>query len=116
MCDVAALAESLVEHYGSGRRNVEGADTAGHGNAQQVVAGAADQIVESRALSSEHKNAVPGQVELVIVGRASLVETDNPQILALKLFESAHQVHYAGNAKMLGCAGAGFDSDRAEGS
>ena len=64
---VSALAEGLVEHHRPGGRNVERTDAAGHGNAQQVVAGAPDQIVQPRALAAQHQNAVAGQVELVVV-------------------------------------------------
>ena len=64
----AALAEGFVEHDRSGGGDVEGADAAGHGNAQQVVAGAADQIVEAGAFAAEDEDAVAGEVELVVVG------------------------------------------------
>ena len=55
---VAALAEGFVEDHGSGGGDVEGADAAGHGNAEQVVAGAADQVVEAGALAAEDEDAV----------------------------------------------------------
>ena len=109
MGGVAALAEGLVEPHRSGSRDVERADAAGHGNAQQVIAGAADQVVEARALASEDDHAVAGQVELVVVGRAALVESHDPQIPALELFEGADEVDHAGDAQVLGGAGAGLD-------
>ena len=64
-----ALAEGLVEHDGAGCGDVQRADAAGHGNAQQVVAGAADQIVQPGAFAAQNEDAVAGEVELVVVRR-----------------------------------------------
>jgi hypothetical protein len=75
---LTALAESFIEDDCSSSRYVERADAASHGNAEQMVAGAADQIVESSAFASEDKDAVAGVVELVVVGVAAFVETDDP--------------------------------------
>jgi hypothetical protein len=80
-----------------------------------VIAGAADEVVEPCALAAEDEDAVAGEVELVVVGCAPLVESDNPEILALEIFESANEVNDAGDAQVLGGAGAGLDGDRAEG-
>ena len=112
---VAALAGGFVEHDGSGGGDVEGADAAGHGDAQQVVAGAADEIVEACAFAAEDEDAVAGEVELVVVGGAAFVEADDPEILALELFEGADEVDDAGDAEVLGCAGAGLYGHGAEG-
>ena len=111
----AALAEGLIEHHCPGGRNVQRTDAARHGNAQQVVAGAADQVVQPGALASQHQNAVAGKVELIVVGRAALVQADDPQVLALQLLQRAHQVDHAGYAQMFGCAGAGLHGHRAQG-
>jgi len=113
---VAALAEGFVEDDGTRGRNVEGADAAGHGNAEQVVAGLADQVVEACAFAAENEDAVAGEVELVVVGGAALVETDDPDVLALEIFKGADEVDDAGYAEVLGGAGAGFYGDWAEGS
>ena len=80
-----------------------------------MIAGAADQVVQAGALPAEDENAVAGEVELVVIGCATLVETDNPEILALELFKGADEIDDAGNAEMLGCAGTGFDGNGAEG-
>ena len=64
---VAPLAESLVEHHRAGRRHVQRTDAAGHGNAQQVIAGAPYQFVQARAFAAQHNHAVAGQIELVVV-------------------------------------------------
>ena len=74
----AALAEGFIEDDGAGGRDVEGADAARHGNAQQVVTGFSDEVMEAGAFAAEHENAVAGEVELVVVGLAALVETDDP--------------------------------------
>ena len=112
----AALAGGFVEDDGSGGGDVEGADAAGHGNAQQMVAGAADQIVQTRAFAAEDDDEIAGEVELVVVGCAALVETDDPEIAVLELFEGADEIDDAGDAEVLGRAGAGFDGGGAEGS
>jgi hypothetical protein len=80
-----------------------------------VVAGAAHQFVESSALATEDKDAIAGEIEVVVVGGAAFVETDDPHIAALKLFEGADEVDHAGNAEVFGGAGAGFDGDGADG-
>ena len=79
-----------------------------------MVAGAADQIVKARAFTSQDEDAVAGEVELVVVGVAAFIETDDPKIVTLKLLERADEVDYAGDAEVLRCAGAGFYRDRAE--
>jgi hypothetical protein len=108
---VAALAEGFKEDHSGGGRDVKRADAASHGNAQQVVAGAADEVVESSALAAEDEDAVAGEVELVVVSLGAFVETDDPDVLFLQLFEGADEIDDAGNAQVLGCAGAGLDGD-----
>ena len=44
-----------------------------------MIAGALDQIVQSRTLAAEHQHQVTGQVELVVVGCAAFVESDDPE-------------------------------------
>ena len=107
-----ALAECFVKHYGSSCGDVERADAAGHRNAQQMVASTADKIVQTGALAAEDQDAVAGEVELVVIAGAAFVEADDPEVAALEFFEGANKVDDAGDAKMLGCTGAGFYSDR----
>ena len=111
---VAALTEGFKEHYRCGCGDVEGADAAAHGNAQQVVAGAANEIVKAGALAAKDNDEIAGEIELVVCGRAAFVETDDPEVATLELFESANEVYDAGDAKMLGGSGAGFDGSGAE--
>ncbi len=105
----AALAESLIEDDGAGCGNVEGADASGHGNAEEVVAGAADEVVEACALAAEDENAVAGEVEAVVVLGASFVETDGPDVAGFQVFKGANEVDDASDAEVFGGAGAGFD-------
>jgi hypothetical protein len=74
-----------------------------------VVAGAADEVVETSPFSAENEDTVAGEIEPVVVGCAPLVESDDPDVLALQFFERADQVNDARDAEMFGCAGAGFD-------
>jgi len=110
-----ALAGGLIENDGSGGRDVQRGDAAGHGNAEEVVAGATNKIVQASALAAEDDREIACEVELVVIGQASFVETDDPEVVALEFFESADEVDDAGDAKVLGCARAGFDDRGAEG-
>jgi hypothetical protein len=111
-----ALTGCFIENHRSGGGHVERADAAGHGNAQEVVAGAADEVVETGTFAAEDEDAVAGEIELVVVGLAALIETDDPDILLLQVFKGAYEVDDAGNAEVLGGSGTGFDGYRAEGS
>ena len=112
----AALACSFIEYDGAGGGDVQGTDPAGHGDAEQMVAGAADEVVEAGAFASEDEHAVAGEIEPVVAGGAAFVESDDPEVLALKFFEGADEVDDAGDAEMFGGACAGFDGYGAEGS
>ena len=112
--DISALAEGFVEHHGPGGGDVEGADAAGHGNAKEMVAGAADQVVEAGSLAPKNEDEVAGEVEPIVVGGSALFEADDPEILALEVFECADEVDDAGDAEVFGGAGAGLDGDRAQ--
>jgi hypothetical protein len=79
-----------------------------------VVAGAADEIVEASAFATEDKDAIAGEVEAVVIGGAALVETDDPEVLALEIFEGADEVDDAGDAEVLCCPCAGLDGNGAE--
>jgi hypothetical protein len=110
----AALASGFVEYDGSGGRNVEGADAARHGNAQQMIAGSANKIVESCALAAEDDDEIAGEIEFVVCCGTAFVESDDPKVAALELFEGADEVDDACDAEMLDGSGAGFDGCRAE--
>ena len=80
-----------------------------------MVAGAADQVVKACALATEDDDEIAGEVELVVVRLASFVETHDPEILPLEIFESADEVDDARDAQVLGCPRAGFDGHGAQG-
>jgi hypothetical protein len=80
-----------------------------------VVAGAADEIVQTGAFASKDDYGIRRKVELVVILRAALVEADAPEVVLLKDFERADHVDDAGDAEMLGSACRGFDGNRAEG-
>ena len=73
-----------------------------------MVAGAAYQIMQPGALASEDKHAVPGQIESVIVGLASFVEPDDPDVLLLQLFKGTYEIDNTRNPEMLNGAGTGL--------
>jgi hypothetical protein len=79
-----------------------------------VVAGAADQIMQAGAFAAQDEDAVAREIEAVVVRLAAFIEPYDPQIVALEFFESSDQVDDAGDAEMLGRAGAGLDGDRAK--
>lgn len=114
LCRGATLTKRLVENHSSGGRDVEGTHPSRHGDAEEVIAGFAHEVVEAGPFAAQHKDTVAGEVKLVVVGLSPFVETNDPEILSLEILESAHEVHYAGNAEMFGCAGAGFYGHRAQ--
>ena len=79
-----------------------------------MVAGAADEIVETGALAAEDNDEVAGEVKAVIVGLAAFVEPDDPEVAALEIFKGADEVDDAGDAEVLRGAGAGFDGHGTE--
>jgi len=79
-----------------------------------MIAGAPDKIMESCAFSPKNKDAVAGEVELVIIGRSALVETDDPEVLLLQVLERPHKVDHACNPEVLGGARASLHSGRTQ--
>jgi hypothetical protein len=79
-----------------------------------MVARAADQIMEAIALATEDKDAVAGEVELVVVRLTAFVEADDPEVLLLQLFEGADEVDHTSDAEVFGGSGAGFDGNGAD--
>jgi hypothetical protein len=52
-----------------------------------MVAGAAHEIVETGAFAAKDDDEIAGEIELVVWGGAAFVETNDPEIAALELFE-----------------------------
>ena len=105
-----------LEHDdGSGGRNVQRGDGSGHGDAKEVIAGAADELMQAIALASEDDYDVGREIVAVVTGCAALVESDAPDVVFLKLLEGADEVDDAGDADVLGGSGGGFDGHGTEG-
>jgi len=111
----AALAVGFEEDYRAGGGDVERADAAGHGDAQEVVAGPADQFVEAVAFAAHDQGAVAGEVEVGIVGGAAFVEADDPDVLAFEFFEGSDEVDDAGDAEVFLGSGGCFGGYGAQG-
>jgi len=104
----SALAHGFVHDDRAGYRDVERADAAGHGDAEEVVAGALHEVVETGSLAAEDEADVLAEVEVGVVGGAALVEADNPDVLLLHGFEGAGDVDDLGDADVLAGARRGF--------
>ncbi len=112
----ATLPRCLKEHHGASDRDIQGRNSARHGDAQQVVARLAHQLVQPCALAAEHQRAGGSEVELVIVGGPALIEADHPDAGLFDLFERPGHVHDAGHGHMLGGPGGRLGSHGAQGS
>ena len=110
----AALAHGLVHDDRAGDGDVQRADAARHGDAEEVVTGALDQVVESRALAAEDEAGVLAEVEVGVVGAAALVEADDPDVLLLHRLEGAGDVDDLRDADVLAGTGGGFGDDGGE--
>lgn len=115
MCG-AALARGFKEDDSAGGGNVQRIDVTGHRNAEQVIAGAANKIVQASPFASKDNYRIGREVEAVVIPVATLVEADDPEIVFFESFESADKVDDASQAEMLGGSGRGFNGDRTEGS
>ena len=111
----SALAGGFKEHDGTGSGNVQGGDLARHGNAEEVVAGAADEVVEALAFASEDDDGVSREVKSVVGLGAVFIEADDPEVVFLELLEGPDEIDDAGEAEVLGGSGGGFEGDGAEG-
>ncbi len=111
----AALAHGFVHDDGSGDGDVEGGDLAGHGDAEEVVAGLFDEVVETGSFAAEDEDAVGAEVEVHVVGGAALVEAEDPDVFLLELLEGADEVGDAGDADVLGGSGGGLGDGAGDG-
>ena len=111
----SALAHGFVHDYCTGYRDVEGAYAAGHGDAEEVVAGALYQVVEAGAFAAEDEADVLAEIEVGVVGGATFVEAYDPDVVFLHGFQGAGDVDDLGDADVLGGAGGGFCGDGAQG-
>ncbi len=109
------MAHGLVHDDGAGDRDVERGDLARHGDAQQVVAGLLDQVVQAGAFAAEDEDAVGAEVEVGVVGGAALVEAEHPDVGLLHLLQRADEVGDAGDADVLGGSGGGLGDGGGDG-
>jgi hypothetical protein len=73
-----------------------------------MVAGLFNQVVEAGAFAAEDEDTVAAEVVVGVVGRAALVESEDPDVFLLHLFEGANEVGDAGDANVFGGSGGGF--------
>jgi hypothetical protein len=111
----AALTRSLIQYDRAGSGDVERANASGHGDAQKVIAGAADEIMQPRAFAAQNEHTIAGEVELVVVGCTTLIEANNPNVLTLQLLKRTDEVDDTGDAQMFGGSCAGLHGNRAQG-
>jgi hypothetical protein len=104
----AALAHGLVHDDGPGDGDVERTDAASHGDAEEVIAGAFDELVEAGAFAAEDEAGVLAEVEVGVVGCAALVEANDPDVALLHGFEGAGEVDDLSDADVFGGPGGGF--------
>ncbi len=78
-----------------------------------MIAGTADQIVQTRAFSPENDYRVGREIKSVVILGAALIQTHAPEALILQGFQGAHQIYNSGKAQMLSSSGGGFDGNRA---
>jgi hypothetical protein len=110
----AALAGGFEEDDRAGGRDIERRHLARHGDAQEVVAGAADQVVQTGPFSAKDDYGIGREVAAVVILGASLVESDNPEVVGFEGFKGADEVDDTGEAEMLGGSGGGLDRGGAE--
>ena len=79
-----------------------------------MIAGAADELVQTVAFASEDDYGIGREIVVVVAGGAALVESDAPDVLLLELLEGAYEIDDAGDTDVLGGSGGGFDGDGAE--
>jgi hypothetical protein len=80
-----------------------------------MITSAAHEVVEAGALTAEDDDEIAREIELVVVTLPMFVESDDPEILLFEILKGADEVDDAGDAKMLGRSGTGFDGHRTEG-
>ena len=110
-----SLAERLVHDDRAGDGDVERRDAADHGDAEEIIAGFFDEVVESGAFGTEDETAILVEVEVGVVRGAALVESDDPDVGFFELLESTGDVGDAGDGDMLAGASAGFGDDAGDG-
>src|ERR1700679_1936729 len=107
----AALAHGFGHEYCARYGDVERAYAARHRDAEEVVAGALDEVMEAGAFAAEDQADVLAEVEVGVVGGAAFVEAYDPDVVLLHGFEGASDVDDLGDANVLAGASGGFCGD-----
>lgn len=110
----AALAGGFEEDHRAGGRDIERRHLARHGDAQEVVAGAADQVVQTGPFSAKDDYSIGREVAAVVILGAALVESDYPEVICLEGFEGSDEIDDAGEAQVFGGSGRCLDRGGAE--
>src|SRR6266542_664682 len=104
-----AAAADLEQGQRAGDRGVQAGDLAGHWDADQHVAGLADQPVQAGALAADHHaDGLVGQVELEQARFRPAVQPDAPQAGGAQALQSAGEVGDLGHGHVLERAGGGL--------
>ena len=97
-----AAAADLEEGEGSGDGGVEAFDLAGHGDADQDVAGVADEAVEAGAFAADDDaHGLVGQLEVEQAGLGGAVEADAPDAGVAEVVDGAGEVGDLGDGEVL---------------
>ena len=112
---LTSLPHRLVHHDRAGDRYIERRNLPCHGNPQQVIAGLFDQIVQSCAFAPEDEDAVGLEVEVGVVGSSAFIQSEDPDVLLLHLFERANEVGNPRNPNVFRGSGRGFGYGRGDG-
>lgn len=86
---MASLASCLIEDDRTSGGNIEGRNSTGHGDAQEMVAGSAGEIVQALAFAAQDNDSAGAPVIGVVIDGATLVEADAPDVLLLELLKCA---------------------------
>jgi len=109
-----ALAGGFKEYDRAGGRDIERCHLSCHGDAQEVVAGAANQVMQARTFAAEDDYGIGREVAAVVILGAAFVEADYPKVMGLEGFEGADEVDDAGEAEVFGGSGGGLNGCGAE--
>ena len=97
-----AAAVDFEESQGTGDGGVEAFDLAGHGDADEDVAGVPDEAVEAGAFASDDDaDGLVGQLKGEQAGLGGAVEADGPDAGGLELFDGSGEVRDLGDGEVL---------------
>ena len=96
-----AAAADLEQGEGSGDGGVEALDLAGHGDADEDVAGVADEAVEAAAFAADDDaDGFVGELEVEQAGLGGAVEADAPDASVAEVVDGSGQVGDLGDGEV----------------